>query len=109
MSIARAPFGVTPDGRQIDAFTLTNAHGLSLKILTLGAIVQSVRAPDRNGRFADIVLGFENLARYLDNRDYVGCIIGRYTNRIARGRFRLDGRDHLLSRNEGENTLHGGA
>ena len=109
MSIARAPFDVTPDGRQIDAFSLTNAHGLSLTIVTLGAIVQSVRAPDRNGRLANIVLSFETLAPYLDNRDYVGCVIGRFANRIARGRFRLDGRDHQLSRNEGENTLHGGA
>ncbi len=106
--VSCAVFGRRPDGREVHAYTLVNTRGLSATILTLGAIVQSVRAPDRNGRFADIVLGFDTLEPYLDNRGYVGAAVGRYANRIAGGRFRLDGREHVLSRNETGNTQHGG-
>ncbi len=107
--LSRALFGRLPDGRDVHAYTLTNGNSVSVTVLTLGGIVQSVRAPDREGRIGDIVLGFDTLAPYLGNRDYLGAVIGRYANRIARGRFRLDDRDYVLSRNDGENTLHGGA
>ena len=107
--VSCAVFGRLPDGREVHAYTLVNARGLSATILTLGAIVQSVRTSDRDGRFADIVLGFDRLEPYLDNRAYLGAVIGRYANRIARGRFQLDAREHVLSRNEADNTLHGGA
>jgi len=108
-NVSSALFGRLADGREVHAYSLRNTRGVSVTILTLGGIVQSVRAPDRQGRVGDIVLGFDTLAPYLNNRDYLGAVIGRYANRIANGRFRLDGRDYLLSRNEGENTLHGGA
>jgi aldose 1-epimerase len=107
--VSCALFGRLADGRDVHAYTLANPNDVSVTILTLGGIVQSVRAPDREGRVGDIVLGFDTLAPYLDNRDYLGAVIGRCANRIARGRFRLDDRDYVLSRNDGENTLHGGA
>ncbi|HEY6809242.1 MAG TPA: galactose-1-epimerase [Gemmatimonadales bacterium] len=107
-SVTRAPFGTTSDGHAVDAFTLTNAHGLELRVLTYGGIIQSLRTPDRDGRLADVVLGFDSLPGYETLSPYFGAIVGRYANRIAGGRFTLDGVTHQLARNNGPNALHGG-
>ena len=104
----RAPFGALPDGRHVDAVTLSNGHGIRVRIISFGAIIQSLSTPDRGGRSADIVLGYPTLAGYLTNPQYFGATVGRYANRIAAGRFTLDGRIYILSRN-GEHSLHGGA
>jgi aldose 1-epimerase len=105
---AREVFGTLPDGRSVEAFTLVNAHGLELRAITYGGIIVSLKTPDRDGRMADIVLGFDTLAGYLTNAPYFGAIVGRYANRIARGRFTLDGTTYQLATNNGPNHLHGG-
>jgi galactose mutarotase-like enzyme len=107
-TVTRAPFGTTSDGQAVDAYTLSNAHGLELRVLTYGGIIQSLRTPDRDGRFADVVLGFDSLAGYERSSPYFGAIVGRYANRIARGRFTVDGVAHQLAVNNGLNALHGG-
>lgn len=106
--MVREAFGVLPDGRRVDAFVLTNAD-LSVRILTLGGIVQSLLAPDRDGHAADVVLGFPQLDGYVNDPAFHGALVGRFANRIANGRFMLDGHEHRLSQNLGVDTLHGGA
>jgi aldose 1-epimerase len=108
MSIIRTPFGMLPDGRTVDCFTLSDAGGMEARILTYGGILQSLQVPDRNGKLADVVLGFGSLAPYLDEHPYFGALIGRYANRIARGRFSLNGKTYTLACNNGPNHLHGG-
>lgn len=108
-SITQAPFGQLTDGTPITQFTLTNAHGLLARIIDFGGIVTELHAPDREGRLADIVLGFDTLAPYQGDSPYFGALIGRFGNRIARGRFTLDGREYVLPTNDGNNHLHGGA
>jgi aldose 1-epimerase len=104
----RDVFGRLPDGRPVEAVVLSNAHGLKVRILALGAILQMIEAPDRSGREADVLLGYDDLEGYLKEPNYFGASVGRYANRIAKGRFTLDGRDVRLQVNDGENTLHGG-
>jgi aldose 1-epimerase len=107
--ITRHRFGHTAEGTPVDLFTLTNRNGVEVKITNYGGIVVSLRVPDRNGTLGDVVLGYDALEGYLkDNRPYFGAIIGRYANRIAKGRFTLDGRQYRLVQNDGENHLHGG-
>ena len=106
--ITMQPLSHLPDGRMVDAYTLTNVHGVSVRILTYGGAVQSIRSPDRDGELDDIVLGYDHLERYLESPRYFGCLVGRYAGRIARGQFSIDGRDYDLDRNEGGNCLHGG-
>jgi len=106
--VARAPFGHLADGRPVELFTLTNAHGIEVRAMTYGATITSIRTPDRNGRQADIVLGFDSLGGYLAGSPYFGAVVGRYANRIAGGRFTLDGVSYQLARNNGPNSLHGG-
>jgi aldose 1-epimerase len=108
LAVACAPFGRLPDGREVDGFTLTNAHGVEVRAITYGAIIVSLRVPDRKGRLEDVVLGYEGLAGYLEKSPYFGAAVGRYANRIARGRFTLDGRAHQLTINEPPHHLHGG-
>jgi aldose 1-epimerase len=107
-SISRAPFGKLPDGSDVEVLTLTNANGLELRTITYGAIIVSLRVPDRAGRMGDIVLGYDSLDGYLRDSPYFGAVVGRYGNRIARGRFTLDGRTYRLATNNGPNHLHGG-
>lgn len=108
MRIDAAPFGSYQD-KPVSAYTLVNAGGLSARLINFGARLVAMRTPDRDGRPADIVLGFDDLAGYTNKGAYFGATCGRYGNRIAGARFRLDGTVFELSRNEGANQLHGGA
>ena len=105
--VKREDFG-TVEGRRVDVYTLTNRRGSEARVITYGATVVSLRVPDRRGRLADVVLGFDDLRGYLEQTFYVGSVIGRYANRIAGGRFTLDGREYRLATNNGPNHLHGG-
>ena len=104
----RSPAGTLADGTAIEAITLTNAKGVSARILSYGATLQSLVAPDRDGKPADIVLGYDDLASYVDHPNYFGVTVGRYANRIAGGAFTLDGRKYQLPLNDKTNSLHGG-
>jgi aldose 1-epimerase len=108
MSIAKTSFGKTEDGQEIDLYTCTNANGLVVKLTNYGAIVVSVETPDRDGKLANITLGFDKLDGYLQRHPYFGATVGRYCNRIAKGKFTLDGQEYTLATNNGENHLHGG-
>ena len=107
-SVAREPFGTTSRGEAVSVYTLKNAHGVELRVTNYGGIILSLKVPDRNGRFDDVVLGYDSLADYLRSSPYFGAIIGRYGNRIAQGRFTLDGKTYTLAKNNGSNHLHGG-
>lgn len=102
------PFGTLPDGRAVHAFTLTNRHGVSVRVLDYGATISSLRVPDRTGAVEEVVLGFDSLAPYVRAPRYFGVVVGRYGNRIANGAFEIDGRRYQLARNNGPNHLHGG-
>jgi len=104
----RAPFGSLSDGTKVEAVTLTNGAGVSAKIMTLGATLQSLIVPDKAGRKDDVVLGYDSAQEYLSHPDYFGASVGRYANRIAKARFTLDGKSYTLPVNDGPNTLHGG-
>jgi len=104
----RARFGRTPDGTPVDMVTLTNVHGIEVRAISYGAIICSIRVPDRDGRFDDVVLGHETLEGYLERSSYFGAVVGRFANRIAKGRFTLDGTTYQLATNNGANHLHGG-
>jgi len=106
--ITRAPFGTLPGGAQVSQFTLTNDAGMIVKILDFGGIINEIHVPDRNGQFADVALGFDTLEPYLKDSPYFGALVGRYGNRIAKGRFTLDGKTYQLPVNNGDNHLHGG-
>lgn len=101
-------FGTMPDGRPVAAITLVNRNKLQVRVIALGATLQSVLAPDRNGKFADIVRGYSDLKGYLANASYFAATVGRYANRIGKGRFVLDGTTYQLPLNNGANSLHGG-
>jgi aldose 1-epimerase len=104
----REAFGALADGRRIEAVTLSNSSGVSVRIMTLGAAIQSLVTPDRNGRSGDIVLGFDSAQEYLQHPGYFGATVGRFANRIAKARFNLDGQDYTLAPNDRGNSLHGG-
>ena len=108
MSIVRAPFGVMPSGEAVDQYTLQNAGGSSVSIITYGGTLTAIRVPDRAGKLSDVCLGFDTLEKYLNVPGYMGALIGRYANRIGGARFTLNGKTYSLYPNEGENTLHGG-
>jgi aldose 1-epimerase len=102
------PFGKIATGETAQLFSFGNAHGIEVQLTNYGGIITSIKTPDRAGRFADIVLGYADLAGYLHDSPYFGAIVGRYANRIARGRFTLDGNTYTLAVNNGPNSLHGG-
>jgi aldose 1-epimerase len=106
--VLRAPFGTMPGGKPVELFTLTNDAGMEVRAMTYGGIIVSLRVPDRNGRLDDVVLGHDSAGGYAKNDPYFGAIIGRYGNRIAKGRFTLDGRTYQLATNNGPHHLHGG-
>ena len=108
MGIKQSNFGKTPDGHQVDLYTLDNSHGMTAKIMTFGAIVTELHVPDKAGKTANVVLGFNNLDQYLAGHPFFGAIAGRYANRIANGKFTLDGNEYSLFVNNGPNSLHGG-
>ena len=108
-SITRNTFGKTTEGQSVDIYTLRNRRGMEARITNYGGIVVSLTAPDRDGKFADVVLGYNDLQTYMRPPfPYFGAIIGRYGNRIAKGRFTLNGVEYKLAVNNGENHLHGG-
>ena len=108
-TLVSSPFGRTPDGIAIDVFTLTNANGVEVRTIPYGAIIVSLRVPDRSGQLGDVVLGFDTFDDYITKKPpYFGAIVGRYGNRIAKGRFTLDGKTYQLATNNGPNHLHGG-
>jgi aldose 1-epimerase len=107
MGIDRRLFGRLPDGRHVDLFSLT-ANDLIVEVTNYGGIIKSIVVPDSHGARGDIVHGFENLDGYLRGHPYFGSVVGRYANRIAGGRFRLDGVEYRLAQNDGENHLNGG-
>jgi aldose 1-epimerase len=106
--ITKAAYGQLPNGQSADLYTLRNAEGMEAKITNYGGIVVSLTAPDREGKFADVTLGFDSLNTYVAKNPYFGALIGRYGNRIAKGKFTLDGKEYTLPVNDGPNSLHGG-
>ena len=106
--VSKTAFGRMPDGTQVDGFAISNASGTSMHVITYGGIITSLKTADRYGKFADIVLGYDNLDGYLKDSPYFGAIVGRYANRIAKGRFTLDGKTYQLPINNPPNSLHGG-
>ena len=107
MSLTQQAFG-TADGTPIELYTLQNENGMAADIMTFGATLVALRVPDRAGQAGDVVLGFEDFASYTGAHPYFGAVIGRYGNRIAQGRFSLNGQSYTLAQNNGTNNLHGG-
>ncbi len=107
-TVTKAPFGKTPDGAAASLFTLTNASGARVTLTDYGARIVKVEVPDRSGKLADVTLGFDRLDKYVAHTAHFGCTTGRFGNRIARGRFTLDGKEYELATNNGPNHLHGG-
>jgi aldose 1-epimerase len=107
-SITKAPFGKTPDGQAAELYTLRNRNGLEAQITNFGGILVSLKTPDKSGKFDDLVLGYDNLASYIKDKAHFGGTIGRYGNRIAKGKFSLNGTTYSLTVNNGDNHLHGG-
>ena len=109
MNIKKSSFGQTKDGTPVQLFTLTNDNGLIAKVTNYGGIITELWVPDRDGKLADVVLGFDAISEYEEKSPYFGCIVGRYANRIAAGKFTLDGVAYdKLAINNGPNHLHGG-
>ena len=108
-SVVEAPFGVLEDGGKVSVYTLTNKSGAEVRIINYGAIVVSLKVPDRAGKLRDVVLGYDALAGYVRDKAFLGTIVGRYANRIAAGKFTLDGKTYQLDLNNDGNHLHGGA
>lgn len=107
-TIEKSVFGKLADGTPVELYTLTNAKGIVAKVMTYGAVMTELDVPDRNGKISDITLGFDNLEQYTGEHPYFGSTIGRVANRIAKGKFTLDGKDYTLAVNNGVNALHGG-
>jgi aldose 1-epimerase len=107
-STTKKSFGQTPDGQPVDLYVLTNKSGAEVSITNFGGAVVSLKVPDRNGKLADVVLGYDTADGYVNDKSHFGGIIGRYGNRIAHALFVLDGKTYTLAKNNGENTLHGG-
>lgn len=106
--ISKKLFGKLDSGENIYIYTLTNLSGMEVKIINYGAIVVSLTAPDKNGKLEDVVLGYDSLGGYVNDKSFFGAIVGRYGNRINKGKFELDGNKYQLTINDGENHLHGG-
>jgi aldose 1-epimerase len=108
MTLKKDSFGKLPDGREAFLYTLTSVNNLEVKITNYGGIITSIKTPDRNGNFNNIVLGFDKFENYLKNDPYLGALVGRVANRISNARFELGGKVYQLKKNEGANHLHGG-
>ena len=107
-TITQSDFGTSPDGKPVELYTLANSKGMTATIMTYGGIVTSLKVPDKDGNFGDVVLGYDNLDSYVKSSPYFGALIGRYGNRIAAGKFTLDDTTYQLATNNGVNSLHGG-
>ena len=107
-SITTTDFSTTPDGQTANLYTLTNANGVEAQITNFGGVIVSLKVPDRNDSLADVVLGFDSLEPYFEDSPYFGALVGRYGNRIAKGKFTLDGQEYTLAQNNMGNHLHGG-
>ena len=103
--VEKAVFGKTADGKTVDLYTLTNSRGMTAKVMTYGATLTALTAPDRAGKFDDVTLGFDDLKGYLGGHPYFGSTVGRVANRIAKGKFTLDGKEYKLATNNGPNHL----
>lgn len=108
MPITNSYYGTAPEGEEVLLYTLTNRHGLKAEVITFGGILVSLTAPDREGKMADIILGYDKLEDYLKNPPFFGAIIGRFANRLEGAHFTLNDTHYQLNRNEGNNQLHGG-
>jgi aldose 1-epimerase len=106
--VTSRPFGVLPDGKEVTLYTVKNSQGVEMSVMNYGGIIVSLKVPDKNGKLDDVVLGYDSLSAYLKSNPYFGALIGRYGNRIAKGKFSLDGVQYMLPVNDGENHLHGG-
>ena len=106
--IERKPYGTTPAGEAVELFTFTRASAPGVSVTNLGGHIVEILAPDRQGKLADVTLGYKDFAGYLADTSYFGSLVGRYANRIAKGRFTLDGKTYTLATNNGPNSLHGG-
>ncbi len=107
-SVTTSPFGTLPDGKEVTRYTLVNANGVEMSVINYGGIITSIKTADKQGKFADVVLGYDSLSSYLKSSPYFGALVGRYGNRIAKGKFTLDGTSYKLAVNNNENHLHGG-
>lgn len=108
MQISQTSYGTTEDGTAVDLFTLVNDNGIEMKVTNYGGIITELKVPDKNGEMGDVVLGYDNLDDYIESNPYFGALVGRYGNRIAKGKFTLDGQEYSLVQNNGVNHLHGG-
>ncbi|NNK93433.1 MAG: galactose mutarotase [Desulfobacterales bacterium] len=108
MQLSRETFGQLGD-KDIDLYTIANGNGLVVGLTNYGGIITSIKTPDRQGMLENIVLGYDSLEEYVNDTNYMGCLVGRYANRISRGCFQIDGRKYKLTCNDGANHLHGGA
>ena len=106
-SIEKKPFGEV-DGKPVDLYTLTNTNGMTMTVSNYGAIITTLTAPDKNGTYGDVVLGYNDVQSYVKATPYFGAVVGRYGNRIAKGKFTLEGKEYTLATNNGPNSLHGG-
>lgn len=108
MTILKTDFGVAPDGQKVNKYTLQNFNGMEVDVLTYGGIISRWTAPNKNGLYENVVIGYDNLDQYLESTPYFGALIGRYGNRIDKGQFEIDGEVYQLDKNDGTNHLHGG-
>jgi aldose 1-epimerase len=106
--IEKALYGKLPDGREVYQYTLKNKSGAIMKVINYGAIVTSLTAPDRSGKYEEVILGYDSLEAYIADKTFFGSIVGRYGNRIGKGKFKLEGKEYQLALNDGPNNLHGG-
>lgn len=108
VTIMKKAYGITPDSIAVDSYTLKNENGMELTVITYGGIITSLKVPNKNQVLEDVVLGYDSLVQYTRKNPYFGAIIGRYGNRIAKGKFSLDNTEYQLATNDGPNNLHGG-
>ncbi|MFZ6032514.1 MAG: aldose epimerase family protein [Melioribacter sp.] len=106
--IIQENFGVAPDGSPVFLYTMKNSNGMTVKLTNYGATLVSIVTPDKDGNFADIIAGFDSLSGYVNDNSFIGVTVGRYANRIGKGKFKIDDREYQLTINDGNNHLHGG-
>ncbi|QCX37619.1 galactose mutarotase [Aureibaculum algae] len=108
MTISKSKYGTTPSGISVDCFTLKNKNGVEVEIINYGGIVKSIKVPNKKGTIENVVLGYDSLSQYINGDSFLGATIGRFGNRIANGKFTLDGKEYTLALNNAPNSLHGG-